>query len=81
MARKDYRPVMWDAALEDDLRQLLRLAVREDLDRHHDWTTGILVADGAEARAVVAARAKGVVAGLPGAKLALEEYDLSLIHI
>lgn len=75
MARKDYRPVIWDAALEDDLRQLLRIAVREDLDRHHDWTTGILVADGVEARAVVAARTAGVVAGLPGAKLALEEYD------
>ncbi len=79
MARKDYRPVMWDAALEDDLRQLLRLAVREDLDRHHDWTTGILVADGAKARAVIAARAAGVVAGLPGAKLALEEYDRRIV--
>jgi nicotinate-nucleotide pyrophosphorylase (carboxylating) len=75
MAAKDYRPVLWDAALEDDLRQLLRLAVREDLDRHHDWTTGILVADGATARAIVAARGPGVVAGMAGARVALEEYD------
>ena len=41
---------------------MLRLAVREDLDRHHDWTTGILVADGAAARAIVAARGSGALA-------------------
>ncbi|MBL9090138.1 MAG: carboxylating nicotinate-nucleotide diphosphorylase [Planctomycetaceae bacterium] len=78
MARKDYRPVEWDHALEDDLRHLIRLAVREDLDRHHDWTTAILVDDRAEARARVAARGDGTVAGMLGAKLVLEEYDARL---
>jgi len=72
---KDYRPVLWDATLEDDLRQLVRLAVREDLDRHHDWTTTLLVDEQAVSRAVVTARKPGIVAGLPGAALTLAEYD------
>lgn len=76
---RDYRPVEWDAALEDDLRQLVRLAVREDLDRHHDWTTALLVDEQAVSRAVVVARKPGIVAGLPGAALTLAEYDRRIV--
>jgi nicotinate-nucleotide pyrophosphorylase (carboxylating) len=76
---KDYRPVEWDAALEDDLRQLVRLAVREDLDRHHDWTTALLVDEQAMSRAAVVARKPGIVAGLPGAALTLAEYDRRIV--
>lgn len=76
---KDYRPVEWDAALEDDLRQLVRLAVREDLDRHHDWTTALLVDEQAVSRAAVVARKPGIVAGLPGAELTLAEYDRRIV--
>src|SRR3954466_12522775 len=75
MAHKDYRPVEWDAALEADLHQLIRLAVREDLDRFHDWTSGILVGEAAEARATITARGTGVVAGLRGVAMVLAEYD------
>ncbi len=75
MTRRDYRPVAWDAALEADLRELLRLAVREDLESYHDWTTGLLVDPDARARARVAARADGVVAGLRGAALVAAEFD------
>jgi nicotinate-nucleotide pyrophosphorylase (carboxylating) len=78
MSRKEYRQVEWDAALEEDLRQLIRLAVREDLDSHHDWTTTLLVDSAAEARAVVAARGEGVVAGLRGVPLILEQFDRRL---
>jgi nicotinate-nucleotide pyrophosphorylase (carboxylating) len=78
MARKEYRQVEWDAALEDDLRQVVRLAVREDLANHLDWTTFLLVDDGAEARAVVAARGDGVVCGLRAAEIVLQEYDARL---
>lgn len=77
--RKDYHDVEWDAALEDDLRQLVRLAVREDLDRHHDWTTTLLVDEQAMSRAVVVARKPGIVAGLPGAALTLAEYDRRIV--
>lgn len=66
---------MWDAALEDDLRQLVRLAVREDLDRHHDWTTAVLVDERAMSTAQVVARKPGTVAGMLGAALTLAEYD------
>jgi len=78
MAHKDYRPVEWDAALEADLHQLIRLAVREDLDRFHDWTSGILVGEQAEARATITARGMGVVAGLRGVEMVLREYDRRL---
>ena len=36
---KDFRQIAWDDALKDDCRELIRLAVREDLERGHDWTT------------------------------------------
>jgi nicotinate-nucleotide pyrophosphorylase (carboxylating) len=75
MSHREYRQVGWDAALEDDLRQLVRLAVREDLDAGHDWTTCLLVDDAAQASAVVSARRDGTVAGLPGAAMVLSEYD------
>lgn len=73
--RRDYRDVVWDAALEDDLRQLVRLAVREDLDRHHDWTTAVLVDERAMSTAQVVARKPGTVAGMLGCAITLAEYD------
>lgn len=75
MSSREYRQVGWDAALIDDLRQLIRLAVREDLDAGHDWTTCLLVDDTAQATAVVSARRDGTVAGLLGAAIVLDEYD------
>lgn len=72
---KDFQQINWDQRLEDDCRQIVRLAVREDLDRLHDWTTVSLVGDTAVGKAIVAARTAGVVAGLPAARLVLDEYD------
>ena len=40
---KDFQQIVWDAAVEEDCRQIVRLAVREDLDRLFDWTTLALV--------------------------------------
>ena len=39
----DFHQIDWDITIEDDLRQIVRLAVREDLERQHDWTTVALV--------------------------------------
>ena len=75
---KEYRQIEWDAQVEDDCRQLIRLAVREDLDRLYDWTTVSLVPEGAAGQANVVARTTGVIAGLPAAKLTLQEYDARL---
>jgi nicotinate-nucleotide pyrophosphorylase (carboxylating) len=71
----EYRQIVWDEELADDCRQIVRLAIREDLGRLYDWTTVALVPEEARGRAVVRARRAGVVAGLPAAKLALAEYD------
>jgi len=75
---QEFQQVDWDAEAEEDCRQLLRLAVREDLGRFQDWTTVALVSPDAQATARVVARQSGVVAGLPAARLALECYDARL---
>lgn len=69
---------VWNAQLEDDCRQLIRLAVREDLDRAYDWTTVSLVPESARGRGVVAARQAGVVAGVAVARLVIEEMQLDV---
>jgi nicotinate-nucleotide pyrophosphorylase (carboxylating) len=75
---KQYRQIQWDAQLEDDCRQLVRLAVREDLGRFYDWTTVALVSEHVTGSAKVVARSAGVIAGLPAAEIILEEYDRRL---
>ncbi|HEX3870992.1 MAG TPA: nicotinate-nucleotide diphosphorylase (carboxylating), partial [Pirellulales bacterium] len=75
----DFQPIQWDAQLEDDCRQLIRLAIREDLDRANDWTTLALVGRETQGRAIVAARRAGVIAGLPAAKLAAGEFDPHIV--
>lgn len=78
MVRRDYRQIVWDEAVEDDCRQLVRLAVREDLERKYDWTTIALVDHVAHGRAAVVARQPGIVAGLPAARVVLEEMAPSV---
>src|SRR4051794_1235773 len=75
---KEFRQVDWDATLEDDCRQIIRLAGREDLDRVFDWTTVSLVPSGAAAEANIVARKAGSLAGLPAVRIALEEMDTRL---
>ena len=53
-----------DEKLLDDLTQLVRLAVREDLDRGCDLTTMAVVPDGLPAKASIVARESGVAAGI-----------------
>ncbi len=77
-ATPDYRQVDWDAELEHHLRQLVRLAVLEDLDRYHDWTTLALVPAEAEGRAVVASRQQGILAGLAAIPVMLDEMNTRL---
>jgi hypothetical protein len=61
---KEFQQLEWNAVLEDDLRQLVRLAVREDLDRQYDWTTVALVESKKQGRAAMIVREPGIVAGL-----------------
>jgi len=75
---KDYHQIEWDATLEDDLRQLVRLAVREDLDRQYDWTTVALVEPDARGKAAVITRQAGVVAGMRCLPIVIDEMHADL---
>lgn len=75
---KDFQQVAWDAALEDDCRQIVRLAIREDLDRLFDWTTLALVPTGSVAQAAIVSRKPGVACGLKAAELAISEMDVTI---
>ena len=84
MAKREYRQVGADETLEDDCRQLIRLAVREDLDRGLDWTTVRLIGPQARGRCDVIPRVAGVCAGLVTTPWVLDEMDADLqveLHI
>ena len=71
----DYRSQTIDAALLDDLSQLVRLAIREDLDRTADLTTMALVPQGIQGSAVILPRVHGVAAGIDLIEAILQELD------
>ena len=75
---KEFRQTEWDALVEEDCRQIVRLAVREDLERMFDWTTLALVPTGVMGQAAVVARTPGIICGLRAAQLALVEMDPSV---
>jgi nicotinate-nucleotide pyrophosphorylase (carboxylating) len=76
--RKEFAQVTWDAAAEDDCRQLIRLAMREDLGRGHDWTTVSLVPPEGEGKASLLIRQPGAVAGLIAIPVILDEIQANL---
>ncbi len=74
----DFDQLEWDAVLENDCRQLIRLAVREDLGRSQDWTTNALVPHDALGSAAVVVRQPGVVAGMPVVQAVVDEMAPSV---
>jgi nicotinate-nucleotide pyrophosphorylase (carboxylating) len=74
---KDYRQLTWDADVEHDCRQIVRLAILEDLERGQDWTTVSLASEAAQAAANVVARKPGVIAGIEAARIVLEEMEIA----
>ena len=75
---KEFSQIKWDRPLREDLRELLRLAIREDTGQLGDLTSTALVPEDAIGRADVVARGAGVVAGLPGVEMVLELVDSNL---
>ena len=75
---EDFTQQSWNARIRDDASALIRLAVREDLDRHYDWTTIALVPSEAQAAALIVTRQAGIIAGLQVAKLVVEELNLQV---
>lgn len=78
MAKRDYQQVTADHELEDDCRQLIRLAVREDLGRVLDWTTVRLIPSATRGRCDVVPREPGICAGLVAIPWLLDETDADL---
>lgn len=74
----DFSQISWDERTEDACRNLVRLAVREDLDRGYDWTTLALVPEQASGAAELVVRNPGIVAGLPPARAAIDEMELPI---
>ena len=72
---KEYTQFAWTPVVEEDCRRLVRLAVAEDLDRGHDWTTLALAPEDAIAVAHVVARKQGVICGLESARVTLHEMS------
>ena len=72
---RDFHQVVWDETLRAELREILRLAVWEDLQAEGDWTSRALVPESVPGKAAVMARQPGVVAGLPAGEMALAAID------
>jgi nicotinate-nucleotide pyrophosphorylase (carboxylating) len=77
---KEFTQLDWNDAIEDDLRQLVRLAVREDLDRQHDWTTLALISSDREGSAALVAREAGVLAGLRALPILIDEMQAAVAY-
>ena len=75
----DFQQIDWNHHTEDDCRQLIRLAVREDLGRGLDLTTVALVPFDARGAADLVIRCPGVVSGLRAAKLVVDEMQLDVL--
>jgi nicotinate-nucleotide pyrophosphorylase (carboxylating) len=71
--QRDFRQIEWDAATEEDCRSLVRLAVREDLEREQDWTTLAMVSPERKGAADIVSRQAGVVAGAKALGIIINE--------
>jgi len=72
---KEFHQTVWDDRLRQQWRTILRLAIREDLGETGDWTTRALVPEDAVGKAAVVAREPGILAGLPGVEITLQEIE------
>lgn len=71
----DFSVVEWDAQLVADCRELVRLALREDLGEAGDVTTNAVVGADRRASADVVSRETGVLAGVRVATIVLDEAN------
>jgi nicotinate-nucleotide pyrophosphorylase (carboxylating) len=76
--KQDYLPQTIDPHLLDDLSHLVRLAMREDLDRSMDITTMAIVPAGLRGSASLIARKTGMIAGIDLVEAMLQEMDSSI---
>lgn len=83
----DFPTVAWNEALEHDARQLIQLALEEDLGKNDasqadilrgDITSELIVDDQRQGRAAVVSRQPGIAAGLGVAELVIKESGADL---
>ncbi len=67
----------WSAELIDDLRQLVRLSVREDIADQYDWTSVATVPLDKQGAADVVIRQSGIVAGVQIAEVVFDEMSIN----
>ena len=72
---QDFQQFEWDAAVDADCREIIRLAVTEDLAQQQDWTTVALVPADRQGAANVVTREAGIVAGMPAVAAVIEEMQ------
>ncbi|QEG32801.1 carboxylating nicotinate-nucleotide diphosphorylase [Bythopirellula goksoeyrii] len=70
---REFQQIEWDSELQHDCRQIVRLALAEDLNGQQDWTTVALVPAERQGAASIVARDPGVAAGLVTIELVLSE--------
>ena len=75
MQRRDFRPQTIDGPLVEDLQQLVRMAIREELERSIDLTTAALIPNGGPGAAAVVSRNAGVAAGVELVDAIIEQFD------
>jgi nicotinate-nucleotide pyrophosphorylase (carboxylating) len=76
--QSDFTQIHWDNATDEDCRELVRLAVREDLEREQDWTTVALVPAERLGAADIVARQPGIVAGMKAVATVIDEMNARL---
>lgn len=74
--KRDYRQIEWDESVAEAARKLIRLALEEDLGEWGDVTAQALIPLDARGTVRFVARQGGVLAGLPVARLVLEEMGV-----
>jgi nicotinate-nucleotide pyrophosphorylase (carboxylating) len=74
----DYATVTADAALEHDLRALVRFSIAEDLRDTLDWTTVCLIEADRRGGCQIVPRQSGVCAGLATLPWIIDEFDADL---
>jgi len=75
---RDFQQIEWDDRTAEDCRAIVRLAVREDFERQHDWTTVALVPADRIGAARFVSRETGVVAGLAAVAVAVEAMQAEI---
>ncbi len=78
MKQREFHQHDWGPLLDDDCRQIVRLAVREDLNRGQDWTTVSLISEASQSAAEVVVRSDGVLAGIAATETILCEMDAQI---